>query len=197
MEFIKQIIIASFTGILIENTVFSRALGTSTLISVSKNRKNILGFGLCAVYITTVTSIICFFIDRLINYYKLSYIYMPLIYVLILGFVYIVTLLLLWKFFYNLFFRMKKYVHMSAFNCAVFGALFLNHKYCSSLAEYIGHGIGISLGFILAVYMVSIVYDKLYSENVPYSFRGYPLILIYIGILSMAFYGLVGRQLLY
>ena len=40
-------------------------------------------------------------------------------------------------------------------------------------------------------------WDKLYSEKAPYAFRGYPLMLIYIGILSMAFWGLSGHTLNY
>ena len=75
--------------------------------------------------------------------------------------------------------------------------MFLNSKYCTTLVEYIVHGIGVGLGFVFAVYLVAIVYDRLYSENVPYCFRGYPLVLLYIGILSMAFYGLLGHSLNY
>lgn len=92
---------------------------------------------------------------------------------------------------------MRKYVHISTFNCAILGAIYLNSKYCITLPEYIFHGLGIGLGFVLAVYMVAVVYDRLYSKDVPFSFRGYPLVLIYIGILSMAFYMLTGHTLTY
>ncbi len=195
MEFITQIIIIAITGIIIENTIFSRALGTSTLILISRSRKNIFGFGACVVYFTVSTSIICYFADKKLNESDISYIYKPLVYVLILGLIYIITLLCLWKLFYKTFGRMRKYVHISAFNCAVFGSMFLNSKYCITLPQYIGHGLGIGIGFVLAVYFVAVVFDKLYSENVPYSFRGYPLLLIYLGILGMAFYGLIGHEL--
>ena len=167
------------------------------IITISRNRKNIFGFGLCVTYITAITGIICYFLDKYINYNELSYIYKPFIYVLILGIVYIVTLLCLWKLFYKVFKKLKKYVHISAFNCAVLGAMFLNSEYCVTLPEYLFHGLGIGLGFIFAVYMVAIVYDRIYSQTAPYCFRGYPLLLIYIGILSMAFYGLINRQLTY
>ena len=197
MSYIFQIITVSFIAVFAENTIFARALGTNTLIHISRNRKNIFGFGLCVTYITAITGIICYFLDKYINYNELSYIYKPFIYVLILGIVYIVTLLCLWKLFYKVFKKLKKYVHISAFNCAVLGAMFLNSEYCVTLPEYLFHGLGIGLGFIFAVYMVAIVYDRIYSQTAPYCFRGYPLLLIYIGILSMAFYGLINRQLTY
>lgn len=197
MSYFLQMVTVALTAIFIENTIFARAFGTSTLIVVSRNRKNIFGFGLCVTYITAVTGIVCYFIDKLTAENELNYIYKPFVYILSLGLVYIITLLCLWRFMNKVFGKMRKYVHISAFNCAVLGALFLNSKYCTTLVEYIVHGIGVGLGFVFAVYLVAIVYDRLYSENVPYCFRGYPLVLLYIGILSMAFYGLLGHSLNY
>ena len=197
MSYIFQIILVSFVAVFTENTIFARALGTSTLILISRSRKNLVGFGMCVTYITVVSGIVCYFADKHLDNSKLEYIYRPVIYVAILGIVYIITLLCLWKFAYKIFAKLKKYVHVSVFNCAVLGAMFLNSTYCDTLSEYIFHGLGIGLGFVFATFMVSIVYDRLYSENVPYIFRGYPLILIYIGILSMAFYGLLNHQLAY
>ncbi len=197
MSYFLQMVTVALTAIFIENTIFARAFGTSTLIVVSRNRKNIFGFGLCVTYITAVTGIVCYFIDKLTAENELNYIYKPFVYILSLGLVYIITLLCLWRFMNKVFGKMRKYVHISAFNCAVLGAMFLNSKYCTTLVEYIVHGIGVGLGFVFAVYLVAIVYDRLYSENVPYCFRGYPLVLLYIGILSMAFYGLLGHSLNY
>ncbi len=197
MSYFLQMVTVALTAIFIENTIFARAFGTSTLIVVSRNRKNIFGFGLCVTYITAVTGIVCYFIDKLTAENELNYIYKPFVYILSLGLVYIITLLCLWRFMNKVFGKMRKYVHISAFNCAVLGAMFLNSKYCTTLVEYMVHGIGVGLGFVFAVYLVAIVYDRLYSENVPYCFRGYPLVLLYIGILSMAFYGLLGHSLNY
>lgn len=194
MSYILQIITVSLIAVFVENTIFARALGTSTLIVVARNRKNLLGFGICVTYITVITSILCYFIDKHITNRD---IYRPLIYIAILGVVYILTLLCMWSFLNKYFTRMRKYVHLSTFNCAILGAIFLNSKYCITMPEYIFHGLGIGLGFVFAVYMVAIVYDKLYSKEVPFSFRGYPLVLIYIGILSMAFYVLIGHRLTY
>lgn len=181
-------------AVFVENTIFARALGTSTLIVAARSRKNLLGFGICVTYVTAVTGALCYFIDKHIGEYE---IFRPLIYTATLGVVYIITLLCMWRFLNKFFTQMRKYVHISTFNCAILGAIYLNSKYCITLPEYIFHGLGIGLGFVLAVYMVAVVYDRLYSKDVPFSFRGYPLVLIYIGILSMAFYMLTGHTLTY
>ncbi len=195
METITKIIMASFAAIFIENTIFAKALGTSTLLLAAKNKVQFLGFGLSITYITSLSSVISFFADKMFLENESSYLFMPIIYVVIVGFVYILTLIILWKFAYRIFISVKRFVHISSFNCAVLGALFYNSRTSDTLLEYIGYGLGTGIGFMIPTYLLSVAYEKLYSNDVPESFRGYPLILIYIGILSMAFYGLIGHQL--
>ena len=88
-------------------------------------------------------------------------------------------------------------MHISAFNCAVFGILYLSVQQCTTPADFAVFGLFSGLGFMAAAFMTAIVYDKLYSEDVPMFFRGYPALLIYNGILAMACYGLTGHQLAY
>lgn len=190
MEAIKNILLTAFTAILVENTIFYRAMGTSTLIIVAKKRKNLLGFCAGVTYITAVISVLTYFSDKIFNTDNVNSLYMPVVYTVILGAVYIITLLCMWRFFPKLFVRMRKYIHISVYNCAVLGSMFLTSKYCKTLGEYFFRGLGIGLGYVLAVYLTAAVYDRLYSDRSPYAFKGYPLLMIYIGILSMAFWGL-------
>ncbi|MGN1135518.1 MAG: Rnf-Nqr domain containing protein [Oscillospiraceae bacterium] len=201
MSFFFRMISISLALIFVENTVFARAIDTSALISVSRNRKNLFGFGICAVYFSVVTGFLGFFADNVLLESQIlneqAYIYQPFIYITILGVVYIITLLILWNYFYKVFLRIKKFIHLSALNCAILGAMFLNAQNCSALSEYIFRGIGVGLGFAFAIYLTAIVYERLHDASVPYCFRGYPLTLLYIGILSMAFYGLASTPIKY
>lgn len=190
-----NILLTAFTAILLENTVFYRAMGTSTLIVIAKKRKNLFGFCAGVTYFTAVISVLTYFADKLFGSSGISYIYMPLVYTVILGIVYIITLLCIWKFFPMLFVRIRKYIHISVYNCAVLGSMFLISKYCETLKDYFLHGLGVGLGFVLAVCAAAAVYDRLYSDKVPFAFRGYPLFMIYIGILSMALWGLTGHSI--
>jgi electron transport complex protein RnfA len=191
MEFFTQILLVT----VFQNAVFTRALGASALPQISRGKKNLLGFFVSVTYIMTVTGFICFFVDYLWGNGELSRIFLPPIYVFILGLVYIATLLCLWRFLYGVFKKIKKYLHISAFNGAVLGSILLNSTYGVTLFDYVTTSIGVGCGFALSVYFVSTVYDKLYSEDAPYLFRGYPLLLIYVGILGMAFFGFTGYQI--
>ena len=98
MELMGKIMLTAFIAVFVENTIFSRALGTSTLVVIARSRKNLLGFGLSVTYITAIISVLTYFVDKLFIGNSNSYMYMPLIYIFILGFVYILTLLCMWNF---------------------------------------------------------------------------------------------------
>ena len=105
---------------------------------------------------------------------------------------YVLALLFLWRLFPDTFAMIKKHAHLAIVNCTVLGALFLNSAYGSDIWSYIGYGFGTGIGFFLACFMLNIAHEKLDSDKIPRAFRGYPIMLIYIGIVSMGFYVLVG-----
>ena len=55
-----------------------------------------------------------------------------------------------------------------------------------------GFGLGSGVGYLVAVLVVDEGRRRLRSKDIPHIFRGLPSVLIYIGILSLAIYGLVG-----
>ena len=194
MSFITRVIMLSFAAILIENIVFTYAIGTSTMFLDARSKKQFVSFGLCITYFSVVSSMLAYFANKYLRDYDSVYLITPIIYVLIVGAVYTLTLLVLWKLANKAFMALKKYIHVSAFNCAVLGSVFINVERGGTLIDFAAYGLGTGIGFLLATYLMSIVYEKLYSEDIPESLRGMPATLLYIGILSMAFYGLVGHQ---
>ena len=193
MEYLSRLILVALVAVFAENIVLTRALGASTVLMVARDRRQMAGFGAGITAITTLSAGLAYFADILLLGNPSSYIYMPLIYVMIIGIVYITLLLCLWKWAPKLFVSIKKYVHISSFNCAVLGAMFLSGQAGSGLVEYLGFGLGVGLGFVLATYLVAEGCRRLDSDNVPAAFRGYPAQLVYIGVLSLAFYGLLGH----
>ena len=123
---------------------------------------------------------------------EFGWLFLPLIYVAILSILYILALLVMWRLFPKFYAVVRKYAHLAIFNCTVIGALLLNSVYGSDIWSYIGYGFGTGIGFFLACFLLNIAHEKLDSEKLPKMFRGYPIMLIYIGIVSLAFYSLVG-----
>ena len=121
-----------------------------------------------------------------------GWLFMPLIYVCIISVLYVMALLLLWRCFPKMFRKVRKYVHLAIINCTVIGALFLNSNYGNDIWSYIGYGFGTGIGFFLACFLLNVAREKLDSEKIPKVFRGYPIMLVYIGVVSLAFYALAG-----
>ena len=59
-----------------------------------------------------------------------------------------------------------------------------------NLWGYVSAGLEAGAGFIIAALMLTAAYRKLNSSKVPASFRGFPAMLVYLGIISMAVYSL-------
>lgn len=192
MEVLSAIISAAMVSIFVQNAIFERAFGSNVAIYASRKESHVSGFTIGITVMTTVASIITYFLDKVVLPYKYGWLFMPLIYVAVISLLYIAALLFLWRVFPKVFVRIKKYAHLTIFNCTVIGALFLNSNYGDDIWTYIGYGFGTGIGFFLASLMLNIAHEKLDSDKIPKAFRGYPIMLIYIGVISLAFYALVG-----
>lgn len=183
-------------AIFLENTIFSRALGTSTSLFAVRKKYNLLPFGIVMTAIITVSAIITYLLEPLVKSLEISYYLRPLIYVGVIGVVYVAALLLTHRLVKKRRDEILSIIHVSAFNCAVLGALLLAANVGDlSFGGYLGFGIGTGVGFTAATMIVRLAYERLSGEDVPESFRGFPITLIYIGIVSLALYGLIGHEL--
>ncbi len=192
MEAFANIISASLVAIFVQNSIFERALGINVLLYASRKRENLLGFFIAITYVTTISSAIIWNFDRLFAKNEYYYIFMPILYVAVVSIVYVVSLIAIWRFFPKLFKALKKYVHLSVFNCSVIGALFLSSQQGESIFSYIGYGFGTGIGFLIAAYLLYIAAKRLNSPLVPAAFRGFPVMIVYVGILSLALYAFAG-----
>ena len=175
-----------------QNAIFERALGSNVVIYASRKNTHVVGFTVGMTAMTTIASIISYFLDGLLLPLELGYLFMPLVYVTVISVLYVLALMFLWRVFPRTFALIKKHAHLAIVNCTVLGALFLNSAYGNDIWSYIGYGFGTGIGFFLACFLLHIAQEKLDSDKIPRAFRGYPVMLIYIGIVSMGFYVLVG-----
>ncbi len=181
---------AAMLAIIVENVIFTTAFGTSTLISLSKRDGQIFFCGLFITEFSVLSSIIAYLFEGLFLKTDFSARFMPTVYIISLGAVYVATLLLIWFVSKKAFKRVKRYIHLSAFNCTVLSVLFNNTLTGSGLGERVLFGLEVGIGFALAAYILSVNYEKLNSEEVPASFSGFPIYVLYIGIVSMVVYAL-------
>ena len=187
-------LIDELIALLAANLILSQALGTSTMFIAADSKKNMLATSCVITVFTTIGSAAAYFIDSLLPDTAADL--RLLFYTAVIGVLYIIMLTVSYFVGKNWFADFRKYIHVSAFNCAVMGTLFtINGKMADGslafeLGAYISAGFEAGIGFITAALILAAAYRKLNSAKVPESFRGFPAMLIYLGIISMAVYSL-------
>lgn len=192
METLTAVISAAMVSIFVQNAIFERAFGANVAIYASRKESHIMGFAAGMTLMTTAASTVTYFLDGLLLPLKYGWLMMPLVYMAVISALYLIALLGMWRLLPKMFAKVRKYAHLTVFNCTVIGALFLNSYYGSDIWSYIGYGLGTGIGFFLACLLLNIAREKLDSDKIPKAFRGYPIMLVYIGVISLAFYALVG-----
>ena len=195
MSFIFQFLTMMLTALFVENIIFTRALGTSWLFYLTKNPKEILKYTLLLTGVTTLSGIIGYPLRGLLHSHEMSHVLVPIMFIAITAAVYLAVYFVIIKFFPEKFENPGLNLGTAVFNCAALGTLLVPANIRLDLISTVGYGIGMSLGFGLAAVIVGYGLTRLEYCRVPKIFRGVPIALIYLGLLSLAFSGLVGHQL--
>ena len=195
MSFIFQFLTMMLTALFVENIIFTRALGTSWLFYLTKNPKEILKYTLLLTGVTTLSGIIGYPLRGLLHSHGMSHVLVPIMFIAITAAVYLTAYFVIIKFFPEKFENPGLNLGTAVFNCAALGTLLVPANIRLDLISTVGYGIGMSLGFGFAAVIVGYGLTRLEYCRVPKIFRGVPIALIYLGLLSLAFYGLVGHQL--
>lgn len=195
--FFRDMLFYALIAMFMENTIFTRGLGTSTALFSTRKKHDILLVGGIMTAIVTAAALILYFLFPHLRALPYSYYVIPPVYVLVVGAVYAAALLITYRLAdEERRLRILRVIHVCAFNCATLGALMLaTNNANGSFGAFMGFAIGSALGFTIATYFISIAFERLSSEEVPAAFRGFPITLIYIGLVSLALYGLIGHEL--
>lgn len=183
------------TAVFVENIIFTRALGTSWLCYLVKRPKEILRYTVILSGITALAGLIGYPLRGLVYKSAHHHLLVPMVYIAVIAVVYIAVYFIMKKFLPAEYEKTGATLGAAVFNCAALGALLVPSGERLDLISTLGYGLGMSIGFGIAVWIVGYGLSRLEYCNVPKIFRGVPISLIYLGLLSLAFYGLVGHQL--
>ena len=178
MTFFVQFHSAMLTALFIENIIFTRALGTSWMFYLIRNPKELLKYTGLLMVVTTLSGLLAYPLRGFVYNSEYRHLLLPMLYILAMAIVYIAI-----YFFIKYALPKQKELFglnlgVAVFNCATLGGLLVASNERLDLLSTLGYGL-----------------TRLEYCRVPKIFRGVPIALIYLGLLSLAFYGLVGHQL--
>ena len=158
-----NIFLLAITALLIENFVFVKFYGICPFLGVSQKTETAVGMGLAVTFTMTIASALTW----------------PLYHFILkpLHIEYLETALGI-------------YLPLITTNCAVLGVALLNVQNDYNFIESVVYGFAAGLGFLLAIFLLSLVRERFEFAKIPKPFRGVPIALIAGGLLALAFSGL-------
>lgn len=198
MEGFFQFLVYMLAAITVENAIFSRSLGSSRLLIFNHSPALLLLCGGVITAVTTVTTLLCHWVDLLIADYAQNMLaakVRALVFCLIMTGVYILVYLGNERFNKLYAHAFRGIIPLAALNCVVLGTALLAAKQDFTLVQCLGYSLGTGMGFVLAGFFVIAGKRRMGLSRIPRAFRGLPITWMYIGLISLALYGLAGHGL--
>ena len=197
---VAQFLTIFISAVFIYNVILSRFLGLCSFIAISKETKPAMAMSLAVMFVTTMASIITWFIYRfLLIPFNLTYLRTISFILVIATFVQLVEMIIrksappLYRFF-------GIYLPLITVNCAVLGVavlnsdmFFANNKAVPGSFIYsVFQGVCVGLGYTLAMLLMSGIRERLDLCAVPKSMKDFPLGFVIASLMSLAFLGFNG-----
>jgi len=197
---VAQFLTIFISAVFIYNVILSRFLGLCSFVAISKETKPALAMSLAVMFVTTMSSIITWFIYRfLLIPFGLTYLRTISFILVIATFVQFVEMVIR-KFSPPLYRFFGIYLPLITVNCAVLGVAVLNidmffingRAIAGSFYYSVFQGVCVGLGYTLAMLLMSGIRERLDLCNIPKSVKDFPLAFIIASIMSLSFLGFNG-----
>lgn len=175
------------TALITENVILTKFLGICSFLGTSNKEKNAIGMGISITFVTLITSILTYLINKYILIPTNSTYLQTMTFILVLACFVQITELIIKKYFKDLYKSLGIYLPLITTNCAVFGIILTNIKMEYTLYESILNALGSSLGFVIVIYIFSLLREKIENNDIIESFKGVPIALITAGIMALIF----------
>ncbi len=195
----KELILIAVGSAIVNNVVLSQFLGICPFLGVSKKTETAAGMGGAVVFVITISSFVTGLIYKYIlaNEYLLSkgidltYL-QTIVFILVIAALVQFVEMVLKKSMPALYESLGVFLPLITTNCAVLGTALTNVQNDYSFIASVVNGIGISLGFLIAIVILAGIREKMEYNNIPESFKGMPITLLTAGLMAIAFFGFSG-----
>ena len=175
------------TYILISNLVLTQFLGMCPFIGVSKNVESAVGMGFAVTFVATMASLVTWLVQH--------YILVPLniaflqtvAFILVIAALVQIVEMVLQKFAPPLYKALGLFLPLMTTNCAILGVAVIAVRANYNALESFTAGFACGVGFLLAIFVMSTIRERIATEDIPKPFRGIPIAFIIAGLMAMSF----------
>jgi len=200
---IHELIIVAISAIFINNFILTRFLGLCPFVGVSKSTGPALSMGFAVTFVMTMASMITWGIYNFVLVpYQLEYLRTVSFILVIASFVQFIEIILK-RFAPAVYQAFGIYLALITTNCAVFGVAVLNidnfffegKAVTASFLKASLQGFAAGIGFLLAIFLMSGIRERLDFSDVPDSMKGLAITFVVASLMSIAFFGFAGFKL--
>ena len=182
-------------ALLIQNFVFSKYLGLCVFFGTSQKKSTAVGMGITFTFVIVFASLMSWFLYQFVlKPYRLDYLQ-------IIVFIGLVSLTvqavdtILRKINPALFKAFGVYLVLVIANCIVIAVplILADNEY--NMFESLMLALGAGLGFLLALFLMSSVRERLELAEIPAIYRGLPIAFIVAGLFALSFMGFSGMSI--
>lgn len=188
----KELLLVAFGAALVNNVVLSQFLGLCSFLGVSTKVKTAAGMGEAVIFVITLSSLITSLIYKFILLpLNLTYLN-TIVFILVIAALVQFVEMFLKKYMKGLYSALGVYLPLITTNCAVLGVALINVQKDYNILTSVVNGVGISVGYTVAIIIMAGIRQRIQYNDVPESFRGMPIVLLTSGLMAIAFFGFSG-----
>ena len=174
----KELLLIAIGSALVNNVVLSQFLGLCPFLGVSKKTETAAGMGAAVVFVITIASACTSLV------YDFVLVKLHIEYLQTIVFILVIAALVQ---FVEMFLK-KNMVSLYE----ALGVALTNVQKSYNFIQSVVNGIGISVGFLIAIVLLAGIREKIEHNDVPHAFQGSPIVLITASLMSIALFGFSG-----
>ena len=192
MDAVKSLLLIIVGSALVNNIILSQFQGLCPFLGVSKKTDTAVGMGVAVIFVITLSS----FVTSLI--YKFILVPLDITYLQTIAFILVIAALVqfvemfLKKSIPSLYQALGVFLPLITTNCAVLGAALTNVQSEYGVLESVFNGLGTAAGFTIAIVLLSSIRESIEDNDIPFTFKVSPIVLITSGLMAIAFMGFAG-----
>ena len=193
----KELLIIAIGSAIVNNVVLSQFLGICPFLGVSKKVETATGMGGAVVFVITIASFVTGLIYKFILGNpkilggELQYLN-TIVFILVIAALVQFVEMFLKKSMPALYESLGVYLPLITTNCAVLGVALNSVQYGYNILQSVVYGLGISIGFTIAIVILAGIREKMEYNDIPESWQGMPIVMVTAGLMSIAFFGFSG-----
>lgn len=192
MSTFTQLLLIAVGSALVNNVVLSQFLGICPFLGVSKKVETAAGMGVAVIFVIMLASMVTNIIYTAILVPLQIEFSQTIVFILVIAALVQFVEMFLKKNMVSLYRSLGVYLPLITTNCAVLGVALTNVQSSYNFIESLVNGLGVSVGFTIAIILMAGIREKIVYNDVPKSFQGSPIVLVTAGLMAIAFCGFSG-----